>query len=364
MSESTGSLKIIRYCLIVLTILALGTLLVIARNFFYPLCLGILLAFLVYPLANFLEGYIRSRIGATLLSVVISIVVLGGFIFFLYEQFSIFLDDLPALRENARTNLQSLQEYLDRNTPLSFDPNHTLVDGLVQSMGAQNGLLQDVFSATTGTLVGLGLQPVYVYFLLYYRDHFREFIYKVVRKKHHDRLEIILREISDVTKHYVSGVFIVVLILCFLNSVGLLIVGIKYAVMFGILSALMNFIPYFGTLIGAAFPILYTLASPEPDKIWNVLILFLIIQFTENNILTPTITGGRVAINPLFTIFIIIIGSLAWGIPGMFLFVPFVGMFKVICDHVEPLQPIAFLISPRNPGRNKVAHQVKKLFGK
>jgi predicted PurR-regulated permease PerM len=132
--------------------------------------------------------------------------------------------------------------------------------------------------------------------------------------------------------------------------------------MFGILSALMNFIPYFGTLIGAAFPLLYTLASDEPSNAWSVIILFLIIQFTENNILTPTITGGRVAINPLFTIFTIIIGSLAWGIPGMFLFVPFVGMFKVVCENVEPLKPIAFLISPRNPDRsNRLITKLKKM---
>lgn len=363
-SRTPGRSRIIRYCLIILTAIAIGALLVAARDFFYPLCLGILLAFLIYPLVKFMERYIPWRIGATLLSVVLSIVVVAGFLFFLYEQFSIFLEELPRLQENAKNNLQSLQQYLDKNTPLNFDPNHTLADGIIKSMGAENGLLQDVFNATTGTIIGLGLQPVYVYFLLYYRHHFRNFIYLLIKEENHDKLDVILSEISDVTKNYVSGVFIVVLILCVLNSIGLLIIGLKYAVMLGILSALMNFIPYFGTLIGAAFPIMYTLASEQPDKVWGVIILFLIIQFTENNVLTPTITGGRVAINPLFTIFIIIIGSLVWGIPGMFLFVPFAGMFKVICDHVEPLKPVAYLISPQNPQKSKVFDQVKSWFGR
>lgn len=360
---NTQSLKVIRTCLIILVVIFLFTVLVVARDFIYPIGLGILLAYLIYPLVKFMEKILPSRILATLLSIVLTIVVIGAFIFFLYQQFSVFLQELPALQENARANLLSLQEYLDRNTPLSFDANNTLIDSLLGTNEEGNNILKDVFNATSGTLVGLGLQPVYIYFLLYYRHHFRDFLYKVTVQKHHDTLSKIILDIADVTKNYVSGVFIVVIILCFLNSIGLLIIGIEYAVMFGILSALMNFIPYFGTLIGAAFPIFYTLASKDPSDVWSVVILFLIIQFTENNILTPTITGGRVAINPLFTIFIIIIGGLVWGIPGMFLFVPFAGMFKVVCENIKPLTPIAFLMAPRNPKRkNRIIEKVKNMF--
>jgi predicted PurR-regulated permease PerM len=357
------SLKIICTCLIIIVVILLFAVLVVARDFIYPIGLGILLAYLIYPLVKFMEKILPSRILATLLSILLSIVVIGGFFFFLYQQFSVFLDELPELEKNARANLLALQESLNRYTPLSFDADNTLIDSLLGTNEEGNNLIKEIFNATTGTLVGLGLQPVYAYFLLYYRHHFRDFLYKVTSGKYHNTLTNILKDIADVTKNYVSGVFIVVIILCFLNSFGLLIIGIEYAVMFGILSALMNFIPYFGTLIGAAFPLFYTLASEEPSDVWSVVILFLIIQFTENNILTPTITGGRVAINPLFTIFIIIIGSLAWGIPGMFLFVPFVGMFKVVCENIEPLKPIAFLISPRNPSRqNRIVKKVKKLF--
>lgn len=358
------TLNVIRLCLVILTLIAGFAVLVIGRDFIYPVFLAILLAYLVYPLLKFIERFISHRIIATLLSVIISLVVVGGFIFFLYEQFSIFLEDLPILRDNARENVMALQLYLDRNTPLDFDAENTLIQGVLNSIGQGNTVVREVFNATTGTLVGLGLQPVYVYFLLYYRNHFREFLFKVVPTDYHDTLKDILKDISAVTNNYVSGVFIVVLILCFLNSIGLLIIGLDYAIMFGVLSAIMNFIPYFGTLIGAAFPLLYTLASDEPGNAISVLILFGIIQFTENNILTPNITGGRVAINPLITIFTIIIGSLAWGIPGMFLFVPFVGMFKVVCDHVEPLKPVAFLISPRRQSKNRIAHRISAWFKK
>jgi predicted PurR-regulated permease PerM len=134
------------------------------------------------------------------------------------------------------------------------------------------------------------------------------------------------------------------LILIILNSIGLLIVGVKYAIMFGILSALMNIIPYFGTLIGAAIPLSYTLLSGEPEKALGVLILFAIIQFTENNILTPNITGGSVQINPFFTILSIVLGGMVWGIPGMLVSVPLMGAIKIIFENIEPLHPYAYLI--------------------
>ncbi|MTI21388.1 AI-2E family transporter [Fulvivirga sp. RKSG066] len=348
MNNLTSS-KVIKVSLVSLAVIAIGFVIVIGRDFIYPVCLAVLFAYLVYPLTSFLEKYIKYKVLATLISVIITVTIVAGAIFFLYTQLTEFLGDFTGLKSQANENFGVLKERLQEKLPFVFD-ERTNINGLLQGvLGAQENLLRKVFNATTGTLVGLGLQPVYVYFMLYYRNHFKEFLFEVTKPSYHDRLKITLEQIASVTKNYVSGVFIVVLILCVLNSVGLTIIGVKYALMFGVISAIMNFIPYFGTLIGGAIPLLYTLVSPHPEKAIGVIILFLIIQFTENNILTPNITGGRVAINPLFTIFIIIIGGLAWGLPGMFIFVPFLGMFKVVCEHIDSLKPLAKVISPKNP---------------
>lgn len=351
--------KLVRAALIILALATIGYVIIAGRDFIYPICLGILLSYLVYPVVNFLEKYIKIKILATLISVIIAVIVLSAAIFFIYTQLSDFLGDFSELRKQASKNF----DLFNQKVPFLFDSESGLKDVIQNILGAQQNFLNKILTATTGTLVGLGLQPVYVYFMLYYRHHFRAFFFDIVESKHHNKLKTILKEVSTVTNNYVSGVFIVVLILCLLNTLGLTIIGVKYALMFGIISAVMNFIPYFGTLIGGAIPLLYTLVSPEPEKAVGVLILFVIIQFTENNILTPTITGGRVAINPLFTIFTIIIGGLAWGIPGMFIFVPFVGMIKVVFEHIEPLKPFAKVISPENPDRpSPVVRWFKKVF--
>src|SRR5690606_24033922 len=218
----------------------------------------------------------------------------------------------------------------------------------------QENFLTQIFNATTGTLVALGVQPVYIFFMLYYRHHFRQFLFQVVNEKDHGVLVKILQEITSVTKNYVTGIFIVVLILCVLNSIGLFIIGVQYALFLGIIAALFNFIPYFGTLIGGAVPLLYTFVSPDPSNALGVIILFLIIQVLENNFLTPNITGGRVAISPIFTIFAIILGGFACVVPGMFLSVPYLGIFEVVCQNCPSLTPIAVLLSSRSNNVNKL----------
>lgn len=344
----TKNISLIYKAFIVLVLIAISTVLVIGRDFIYPVCLAILFSFLIYPFSNWLEKKIKSRAVATLLSVLLGVILLSGALLFMYEQIKFLLNDSALLAEHANENLLSLQSYIANHTPISFSSQKGLDQILKNLVSSGNNQAKQILNATSGTLVGLGLQPVYIYFILYYRDSFKKFIYEINKNENHERIGVILDEISQVTKNYISGIFIVVIILCFLNTFGLMIVGIKYALLFGVFSAIMNFIPYFGTLIGGAIPLAYTLVSDEPKNALGVLVLFLIIQFTENNILTPNITGGRVAINPLFTIFVIIIGGMAWGLPGMFISVPFLGMFKVVCEHIEPLKPFSNLISAKS----------------
>ena len=346
-------LKILQRSVLALAIITGGAVVVVARDFIYPVCLGVLLSYLVYPLAKFFEKKIKHRGAATLISVLIAVIVFIGFFFLLYQQASIFIDDFPQFQDQAITNITDIQNYISQRTPFSFNSDDWLKDRITSMFEAQENFISQLFSATTATLVALGVQPVYIFFMLYYRHHFRNFLFQITNKKDHGVLQTILLEITSVTKNYVTGIFIVVLILCVINSLGLWIVGIQYALLLGIISAIFNFIPYFGTLIGGAVPFLFALVSPDPSDAIGVVILFIIVQFLENNVLTPNITGGRVAINPLFTIFAIILGGLAWGIPGMLLSVPFLGIFKVVCQNVPVLQPIAFVLSSIRAGKKK-----------
>ncbi|MDX5420960.1 MAG: AI-2E family transporter [Hymenobacteraceae bacterium] len=320
--------------------------LVEAREFLYPIFMAVLFSYLLYPIEKRLEKWGLPRILANFVTVILAMGVLAGVLILLYKQLTVFIDDFPGLQDKAMNNLDRLQHKIDsRFGETNPEDEHWLRSQLSNALELSGNFLRDVLMATTGTVVKFGLMPVYIFLMLYYRNKFENFIYRILPSYSHPRTQQIIDDISHVTKHYMGGVVIVILILCVINSTGLLLIGVEYAILLGILSAFMNFIPYFGTLIGGAIPLLYTFViQGEPTKALWVLVFFLGVQFTENNILTPNITGGKVNINPMFTILSIIVGGMIWGLPGMFVAVPFLGMFKIYCDHHPHLSAWSFML--------------------
>lgn len=344
--------------------------LIAARDFLYPVAIAILFAYLLFPLSSKFEKVGLPRIAANFISIIFAIFLVGSLFYILIKQLTIFLADLPHIQARALENVEQISLFLEQKLNISTaKQDEWLKRGIQNLFESSGGFFSDVFSATTGTVIKLGLIPVYVFFMLYYRDKFMNFVLRLLPQRQHPQALLIIKEISYVTKRYMSGILIVVLILCFLNSFGLMIVGLKYAILLGILSAMMNFIPYFGTLIGGLIPLTFAIFTGSPQAAFGVVILFLIIQFTENNILTPNITGGQVKINPFITILGIIVGGMIWGIPGMFVAVPFLGMFKIVCDNVEELHPYGFLMGTRGTEQHhltfeSIKNRLWQLFGK
>ncbi|TXK45785.1 AI-2E family transporter [Pontibacter qinzhouensis] len=364
MEKSYDRLRKMTYGL--LFVIMLVFVLVQAREFLYPIFMAMLFAYLLYPVVKLLETWGVPRILANLVSILVAMAILTMLMVLLYKQLAMFLDDFPALQEKALENLDRVQYMLDRKFGDTDSSNeHWLRKQVSGALEFGGGVLTGVLMAITGTITKFGLMPVYIFLMLYYRNKFENFLLRLTPPYTHSRAQRIIDEIALVTKKYMGGVVIVILILCVINSAGLLIIGVEYAILLGIISAILNFIPYFGTLIGGAIPLLYTLViQGDLQKALAVLIFFLFVQFTENNILTPNITGSRVNINPLFTILSIVVGGMVWGLPGMFVAVPFLGMFKIFCDNYEKLSPYAFLLSTDGTEEHAFnLDKVKKFFG-
>ncbi|MBD1396226.1 AI-2E family transporter [Pontibacter sp. JH31] len=320
--------------------------LVEAREFLYPLVIALLFSYLLYPIVKRMENWGVPRILANIVTIVMTVALFAGLLILLYKQLSVFLTDFPDLKDKALLNIDRLQVMIDQKLG---DNNHAnerwlrmQVSNFFDLIGSA---IAEVLLATTSTLTKLALIPVYMFLMLYYRNKFEAFILRAVSPYRKEKTKAIIDELSQVTIRYMGGVVIVILILCFINSIGLLLIGVEYAILLGVISAFINFIPYFGTLIGGAIPLFYTLiVQGDPQKTLAVLLFFLVVQFTENNILTPNITGSRVNINPMFTILSIIVGGMIWGLPGMFVAVPLLGMFKIYCDFNERMNSYSYLL--------------------
>lgn len=330
---------------------------ILAKNILYPMAFGGLFAYLLLPICMGLEKRKIHRIPAILISILFALLVLSIVFFVFQNQLGRLFEDLESLKTQANKNIEVFQNSIGRLLGLQGNTVEEFLKKQVnQFFGSDNNQLRAIFTATTGTILRIIILPVYVFLFLFYRTKFAYFILKIVKRKNRRNTIDILRSISTVAGKYMGGVSIVVMILCIINSVGLVIVGVEYAVLLGITSAFFNFIPYFGTLMGGAVPLIFVLlTSTDPLHTGaQVAILFVIVQFTENNLLTPNIVGGNVKINPFFIIIGLVIGASIWGIPGMLLIIPFLAIMRIIFSHIDHLQAYSFLLGHRGTRKHSV----------
>ena len=320
---------------------------IVAKHLLMVLTLAILFSYLLFPLVARLEMIHFPRFLANLVAILLLLTIFSGVIFLMYKQVETLLDDLPLLKRKALENIDQLEVAIESWTGLEVQKQHLWLKENVNNLfESGSNFLKVTFTATTSTIVKMLLLPVFIYYMLFYRQKFFIFLLRIIPKDKKTITAQILKKISQMVQRYIGGVFIVVVVLSIINSLGLYMVGLKYPIIFGIISAFFNFIPYFGTWIGASIPFGFALLTGDSINLAiGVLILFAIIQFTENNILTPNITGGYVDINPLITILSIIVGGMVWGVVGMFVVLPVMATIKIICEYTPDMHAVAYLIS-------------------
>jgi predicted PurR-regulated permease PerM len=338
---------------------------IVAKSFFSTLILGIIFSYLIFPLVKLLENRAHfPRVLSILTSVILFLGIVSFALFILYRNIGLITQDLPALVEKAHGNIDQMGSFIESTFGYTVAMQNLMIHDTINNiLNLSSNFTQSVFKGTTSTVFTMGLMPVFMFYMLLYREKFYKFILMAVPQNKEDDARNIIKKITQITPRYVGGVFTVVMVLCILNSFGLWIVGLKYAILFGIISALFNLIPYFGTWIGASIPFMFALLTGDsPNLAVGVIVLFVIIQFLENNILTPNITGSYVNLNPFVTILLIIIGGSVWGIIGMFVVVPVAAMIKIIFEHSKSLKPYAYLLGADEENRKKAVWRQKLII--
>jgi predicted PurR-regulated permease PerM len=319
-----------------------------------------MLAYLLFPYAEWLESHKVPRIITNLIVVIGFIAFIAGIIFAISTLSANFTEDLPEIKKQFEENLQSILGSISAFTGITSEG----IDGFISDLGETGEYISQLFTATTNTLLSIGLLPVYTFLLLFYRDKFRDFISMLIVSDQEEVVQNIIDQASEVVPRYLKGLLIVCFILVGLNSFGFYLIGIEYALLFGIIAALFNLIPYLGTVLGYGVVLLFVLGTQSPSLAFAVIIQFVIVQFIENNILTPNITGSYVEINPLVIIFSLIAAGMVWGLPGMLIIIPYLGLFKIVCENVESLKPIGFLLGTRGTERHSITiKSIQRKFG-
>jgi putative heme transporter len=318
----------------------------VLQDILKPIAFSVLFAVMLYPLCHRLERWHISRAWSIAISLVVLFIVLGTLVYLASVQISNFDDEIPKLTEKATIWTQKTQTYISENFHLSKRKQVTeskkYMDGAIKN-GAS--FITTALSATTDTLTSTALVPLFVFFLLLYRDFFRQFIYQLFSPKYKRKVDVGISRIYGVVQSYLVGLVLVILIVGLLNSAGLLLLGVDYAIFFGFFAAFLLLIPYIGLMIGSLLPALMALITKDsPMYALGVLGIFGVVQVLEGNFITPYIVGSKVSVNPLAAMITLILGGQLWGVAGLILALPVTAILKVIFDLVEPLKPFGYLI--------------------
>jgi predicted PurR-regulated permease PerM len=326
-------------------------LLKVGATLFIPMFLGLLIAVLLYPLTLRLEKWHLPPALAAICAVLLFVLVSGGFIYFFSLQIANFSEDLPELKQRVLDMFHNLQQWVHLKYHINSEQQSEFIsksaDGMASAVANSIG---NTFLWATEILVWAIFMLFYTFFLLYYRRLLRRFILALFSSQNQTKVHEVLASIRTMINSYVMGLLIEMLVLAVVTCTVFSIVGIRYAIMLGLLAAVLNIIPYLGIYTVTAICMVVTFANSGSTVALEVGVILLVIHFIDANIMMPKIVGGRIKMNPFITIVAVVVGNLIWGIPGMFLFIPLIAIIKIICERVDGLKSWAILIGEDEKG--------------
>lgn len=350
----------VRRSIEVMGIFFLGWLIFIGRGVITPLVMAFFLSIIVLPAYRWFRGKGLPEGLSISLSLLMLIVVVGGIIWFFSSQVSGLMSDFPQIKANVQTHLNSLRDWVGRSFGISAQRQTQMIaDYNGKLLNWAGGLLGGVASSVSSVLIFIGLLPIYIFLLLYYKNLLLRFVFLWFPKESHQKVEESMRETEIIIKSYLVGLLIQVTYMTILLGGILLIIGIKHAILIGVIFAILNLIPYVGALFGNIIGVLLTVSSTT--ELWPIFVVLgtiAVVQFLDNNILMPRIVGSKVKINALATIVAVIVAGALAGIPGMFLSLPVIAVLKIIFDRSETLKQWGVLLGDEKPKASPMQWQV------
>jgi len=330
---------------------ALLAILYIAQGIIVPLVFAFIIAILLHPLVNLFVRIRINRILAIFITLLLTILVLAAFIALIYTQAVSFSNSWPILVQKFTIILNDGISYVSRYFEIKPSLIHAWITKTQHELITIDSTLIGNTIVTVGsTMATLLLIPVYIFVILYYQPHLIEFIRQLFDEAHQTQVRAIVTQTKSVVQHYLVGLIIEAIIVGILNTAGLMLLGIQYAILLGVLGAVLNMIPYIGGIISIALFMMVALVTKDsPWFALYVLGVHTLVQIIDNDYIVPKIVASRVKINALFSIFVVLVGNALWGIPGMFLSLPLLAIVKVIFDHIESTKPWGYLLGDSMP---------------
>lgn len=312
--------------------------LIVLRDVLVPICFAALIAILLNPIVNRLIRWRLHKAVSIAAALLLTALVFAGILLFISSQLINFSELLPQFKQNGQQVLGKLQTWVENTFNYPKAKQLILLKGIEKDI---QSYLTGMLTSFLGILGVLVLLPIYTFLILYYKPLFLNFFYEVFERRHGEKVADVLSETKNAIQKYVTGLLIEMLIVATLNSTALLLIGVRYAILLGVIGAILNLIPYIGGIVAILLPVIISLVDNSGSMTTPLLVLgsYLVVQFIDNNFLVPRIVSSKVDVNAFISIVIVLMGGAMWGTPGMFLSIPIIAICKIVFDRVKPLRP-------------------------
>ena len=342
---------------------ALLTVVYIARSILVPLAFSLVFAIVLHPVVAFFHRRKLPRAIAVLLTMILAFLAIAACGVLLYSQARELAQSWPLLVDRFAAMLDQTITWISDVFHINPQSIHDwIAKSETELVNTNTASIGQALATAGNAIVVLLLIPVYVFLISYYQPLLLEFIRRLFSASNHSQVNEIISQTKSVIQRYLAGLVIEAVIVASLNTVALFALGIDYAILLGVVGALLNLIPIIGGIVAVILPILLALATKS--SAWYavyVLAAYYLIQLFDNNFLIPKVVASKVRINALFSIIVVIVGNAFWGIPGMFLAIPLLAIGKVILDRIEPLKPWGFLFGDTMPALLRIEPILRKL---
>ena len=316
-----------------------------AKGFFAPLITAVILSLVVLPLSNILERFMKRPIAALLNSLLLFAISIG-LLALISAQIRSFSEDWPKIEKTMTPKIEQLKNFALEHTPLD---QQDIKDAGEEEASLSSGVKKKIasfVSGISGFVANYLLTFVYVFFLLNYRNIFKDFLLRVFPDEKRQNVKTILNKSVKVAPQYLIGKLMLMGLLAVLYSIGLGISGVNNFILVSVIASVLTLIPYVGNILGFTMAVAFGfLTSGDTTVLIGIALTFTVTQFVESYVLQPYVIGERVDVHPFFVIISVIIGNMIWGIIGMILAIPIMGIITVILLNIKKLKPLGILFS-------------------
>ncbi|HVW15245.1 MAG TPA: AI-2E family transporter [Mucilaginibacter sp.] len=332
--------------LVLVGLIALCYIVILGKGLLDPLVFGFLFAILLLPVCSFLERKLRlPRSLASLLSIILLIVFIGGILYLVGSRISAMADDWPELKKQISQSVEDLRQWIQNSFHINMDKQMDYVHSATSKLMASGS---DVIGSTFGAVSSLMLFYVFIliftFLILFYRRLLLSFLVWVFTDNYKAVVFDIVENIQKIMRQYILGLLLEMFIVACMACTAFFIIGIKYALLLGIIVGLFNIVPYVGIYTALLISTLITFATGNIRDALFVALSVIIVHTIDANVLLPTIVGSKVRLNALISFLGIVIGEMIWGLSGMFLAIPVIAIMKIVFDRIESLRPWGYLL--------------------